>query len=46
MTWKFKIKKFELSTVLHRSDVQSAADANNRHKWVAFHSGVNDRIKR
>jgi hypothetical protein len=40
----FKILKKDLSTVLHRSVVRSAADANHRNKRVSFKSDVQEMI--
>ena len=40
----FKILKNDLNTVLHRSVVRSAADANHRNKGVSFKSDVQDSL--
>jgi hypothetical protein len=40
----FKIMKNDLITVLHRSVVRSAADANHRNKRVSFKSDVQDSL--
>ena len=40
----FKILKIDLNTVLHRSVVRSAADANHRNKRVLFKSDVQDSL--
>jgi hypothetical protein len=41
----FKILKNYLITVLHRSVIRSAADANHRNKRVSFKSDVQESIK-
>ena len=41
----FKILKNDLSTVLHRSVIRSAADANHRNKRVSFKPYVQEMIK-
>jgi hypothetical protein len=43
---KFKILKNDLSTVLHRSVVMSAADANHRNKRVSFKPDVQEMINK
>ena len=40
----FKILKNDLNTVLHRSVVRFAADANHRNKRVSFKSDVQDSL--
>jgi hypothetical protein len=42
----FKILKNDISTVLHRSVVRSAADANHRNKRVSFKPDVQEMINR
>jgi hypothetical protein len=41
---KFKILKNDLVTVLHRSVVRSAADANHRNRRVSFKSDVKESL--
>jgi len=41
----FKILKNDLVTVLHRSVVRSAADANHRNRRVSFKSDVQESLK-
>jgi hypothetical protein len=38
----FKILKYDLVTVLHRSMVRSAADASHRNRRVSFKSDVQE----
>ena len=45
-TLTFKIPKKDLSTVLHRSVVRSAADANHRNKRVTFKPDVQEMIEK
>jgi hypothetical protein len=42
---EFKILKNHLVTVLHRSVVRSAADANHRNRRVSFKSDVQESLK-
>jgi hypothetical protein len=42
----FKILKNNLTTLLHKSVVRSAADANNQNKRVAFKPDIKDIINR
>jgi hypothetical protein len=41
----FKILKYDLVTVLHRSVVRSAADASHRNSRVSFKSDVQESLK-
>jgi hypothetical protein len=45
-TLTFKILKKDLTTVLHRSVVRSAADANHRNKRVSFKPDVQEMIEK
>jgi hypothetical protein len=42
---RFKILKHDLVTVLHRSLVRSAADANHRNRRVTFKSDVKESLQ-